>query len=76
MVVQAGQIGFFEGILIVIGLLWLFGFLRNIIYVPVVVKEKEKHEEEKKTKIDEQTTISKPKQGHDDEYTAFEEIKD
>jgi hypothetical protein len=75
-VYQAGQIGLMEWVLIIIGILWLAGFLRNTIYVPVVVKEKEKKEEEKKTKIDESTTISKPGKKDESDYTPFEEVKD
>lgn len=82
--VQAGQIGIMEWVLIVIGILWLAGILRNTVYVPIVVKEKEKKEEDsaddkkgKKTKINEETTISKPEnKSTDGEYTPFEEIKD
>lgn len=82
--VQAGQIGIMEWVLIVIGILWLAGILRNTVYVPIVVKEKEKKEEDsaddkkgKKTKINEETTISKSEnKSTDGEYTPFEEIKD
>lgn len=66
MIYQAGQVGIFEGILILIGILWLGGFLRSIIYVPVVIKEKEKEQPTEKTtrKID-----------PGGEYTDYEEIK-
>lgn len=72
----AGQIGLMEWVLITIGILWLAGFLRSTIYVPVVIKEKEKKEEERKTKIDESTTISKPGKKDENDYTPFEEVKD
>jgi hypothetical protein len=67
MMYQAGQVGLFEGILILIGVLWLGGFLRSIIYVPVVIKEKEKEQP-----ASEKTTRKIDPGG---EYTDYEEIK-
>jgi hypothetical protein len=69
MIQQAGQVGLFEGILIFIGILWVFGFLRSVIYVPVVIKEKEKEPAEEKTRK------STPKIDPGGEYTDYEEIK-
>ena len=76
--VNAGQIGPVEWILIGIGVLWLAGVLRKVIYVPVIVKESEPMEKhEKETKIDENVTVSKPsKNSGSDDYVPFEEIKD
>jgi hypothetical protein len=77
MVYQAGQIGILEWVLIVIGVLWLAGVLRNVIYVPVIVKEEDKKKPEEETHIRENVTISKPtNKGDSDEYVPFEEIKD
>jgi len=77
-IIQAGQIGPVEWILIGIGILWVAGVLRKVIYVPVIVKENEKEEpKDKETKIAEDITVSKPsKSGDDSEYVPFEEIKD
>ncbi|MFI5203666.1 MAG: hypothetical protein ACHQF2_04150 [Flavobacteriales bacterium] len=69
MMYQAGQVGVFEGILILIGVLWLAGFLRSVIYVPVVIKEKEKQPEPESK---EKTTRKIDPGG---EYTDYEEIK-
>jgi hypothetical protein len=74
--IKAGQIGLVEWILIVIGILWLAGILRNTIYVPVVVKEQKTEEKEDETKISDDIKISKPKNKGDDDYTPFEEIKE
>lgn len=76
MIYQAGQIGLLEWVLIVIGILWLAGILRNTVYVPVVIKEDRKKEEEQGQKINESTTITKPKKDEPGEYVPFEEIKD
>jgi len=75
---EAGQVGLVEWILILIGVLWLAGYLRNIIYVPVVIKETEKKEDpSNETKIAENVTLSKPgKDKNDGDYVAFEEVKD
>jgi hypothetical protein len=74
---EAGQIGFFEWILISIGILWVTGVLRNVVYVPVIIKEEEKKEEVKETKISENVKVSRPpNKGDSDEYVPFEEIKD
>lgn len=76
-VYQAGQIGILEWVLIVIGILWLAGVLRNVVYVPVVIKEKESEKKASETRINEETTISKPGDKKDPtDYTPFEEIKD
>lgn len=77
-IVNAGQIGPVEWILIGIGVLWLAGYLRKIIYVPVILKESEpKETDEKETKIAENVTVSKPSKSTDpDDYVPFEEIKD
>lgn len=76
-IIQAGQIGPVEWILIGIGILWVAGALRKIIYVPVIVKENEKEPKDKETKIAEDVTVTKPsKSGDDSEYVPFEEIKD
>lgn len=73
----AGQVGLVEWILILIGVLWLAGVLRNVIYVPVIVKEEEKKEDVKETKISENVKVSRPpNKGDSDEYVPFEEIKD
>lgn len=74
---QAGQVGFFEWVLIVIGILWLTGVLRNVIYVPVIIKEEDKKDGVKETKISENVKVSRPpNKGDSDEYVPFEEIKD
>ncbi|HYG49676.1 MAG TPA: hypothetical protein VD905_02185 [Flavobacteriales bacterium] len=74
---QAGQVGPVEWILIIIGILWLAGVLRNVIYVPVIVKEEEKKEDANETKISENINVSRPPgKGDPDEYVPFEEIKD
>lgn len=77
--ITAGQVGFFEWVLIVIGLLWVAGFLRTTIYVPVVIKETKNDQDKKQdeTKIAENVTITKNKNNSSDQqYTPFEEIKD
>jgi hypothetical protein len=77
-VINAGQIGPVEWILIGIGVLWLAGYLRKIIYVPVIVKESEPKEKgEQETKIAENITVTKPSKNADSgDYVPFEEIKD
>ena len=75
---SAGQIGPFEWVLIGLGILWLAGMLRKVIYVPVIIKDNEKKEEvSNETKISEDVTVSKPPKNSDSgEYVPFEEIKD
>jgi hypothetical protein len=77
MIYEAGQVGLVEWVLIVIGILWVAGALRKVIYVPVIVKEEEKKKEDEQTRVAENVTISKPTtKGDSDEYVPFEEIKD
>jgi hypothetical protein len=77
-IVNAGQIGPVEWILIGIGVLWLAGYLRKIIYVPIIIKESEpKEKEENETKIAENIKVTKPsKKADSGDYVPFEEIKD
>ncbi len=72
----AGQIGTVEWVLIIIGILWVAGVLRKTIYVPVVIKEREKETVKNETKINENITISKSDNDKNDDYVPFEEIKD
>lgn len=76
-VFESARISFVEGILIAIGVLWMLGFLRTKIYVPVVVKEiKSNPENEKEVVVkDENKTIYREKKNKDESYTDFEEIK-
>ena len=76
-IIEAGQIGVVEWILISIGVLWLAGVLRKTIYIPVVIKEPKNEEEKDETKISDEIKISKPKNNiNQNDYTDFEEIKE
>lgn len=76
-IIEAGQIGVVEWILISIGVLWLAGALSRTIYIPVVIKEPKNEEEKDETKISEEIKISKPKKSNQqNDYTDFEEIKE
>lgn len=77
MLQTAGQVGLFESILIIIGILWLFGYLRKIVYVPVVVKQEKKKEEEPSIRINPDVKITKKSKdsASDSEYVDYEEIK-
>jgi len=74
-VIESARISFFEGILILIGILWLMGFLRKTIYVPVVIKETKPTDEKEVVIKNEQHTIYREKKNPDESYTDFEELK-
>lgn len=76
-IIESAQIGFMQGILILIGILWVGGYLRRVIYVPVVIKEKESEKKSEKDIIvqDEEKMIYRTKERPDESYTDFEEIK-
>lgn len=76
-IIESAQIGFMQGILILIGILWVGGYLRRVIYVPVVIKEKESEKKNEKEVIlqDEEKMIYRTKERVDESYTDFEEIK-
>lgn len=72
--IETARVSFFEGILIAIGILWLLGFLKKTVYVPVVIKESKKEEKDVVVK-NEQHTIYREKKNPDESYTDFEELK-
>lgn len=76
-IIESAQIGFMQGILILIGILWVGGYLRRVIYVPVIIKEKETEKKNEKDIIlqDEEKMIYRTKERADESYTDFEEIK-
>lgn len=73
-IIESARVSFFEGLLVAIGVLWLLGFLRKTIYVPVVIKETQKEEKEVIVKNDSHT-IYREKKNPDESYTDFEELK-
>lgn len=72
---EMARISFMEGILITIGILWLLGFLRKTVYIPVVIKEKKQTEEKETVVKTDQHTIYRQKKNPDESYTDYEEIK-
>lgn len=77
MIYEAGQIGPLEWILIGIGILWVAGFLRTKIYVPVVIKEKEKEEKKDEVRISPDVTVTRSAGKSDnEEFVPFEEVKE
>lgn len=76
-IIESAQIGFMQGILILIGILWVGGYLRRVIYVPVVIKEKETEKKgaETSSAASEEKMIYRTKERPDESYTDFEEIK-
>jgi hypothetical protein len=73
-IIESARVSFFEGLLVAIGVLWLLGFLRKTIYVPVIIKETPKEEKEVIVKNDNHT-IYREKKNPDESYTDFEELK-
>ena len=73
-IIESARVSFFEGLLVAIGVLWLLGFLRKTIYVPVIIKEDPKEEKEVIVK-NESHTIYREKKKPDESYTDFEELK-
>ncbi len=73
-IIESARVSFFEGILVAIGILWLLGFLRKTVYVPVVIKESRKEEKDVVVKND-QHTIYREKKNPNESYTDFEELK-
>ncbi len=73
-IIESARVSFFEGLLVAIGVLWLLGFLRKKIYVPVIIKETQKEEKEVIVKNDSHT-IYREKKNPDESYTDFEELK-
>jgi hypothetical protein len=73
-IIESARVSFFEGLLVTIGVLWLLGFLRKKIYVPVIIKETPKEEKEVIVK-NETHTIYREKKNPDESYTDFEELK-
>jgi hypothetical protein len=73
-IIESARVSFFEGLLVAIGVLWLLGFLRKKIYVPVIIKETPKEEKEVIVKNDSHT-IYREKKNPDESYTDFEELK-
>jgi hypothetical protein len=74
LIIESARVSFFEGILIAVGILWLLGFLKKTVYVPVVIKEAEKDEKDVVVKNDHHT-IYREKKNPDESYTDFEELK-
>jgi len=75
-VIETARISFVEGILIIIGILWLLGFLRSRVYVPMVIQQEKKSESDKEVVVsDQDKTIYRQKKHTDETYTDFEEIK-
>jgi uncharacterized ion transporter superfamily protein YfcC len=74
-IIESARVSFMEGILIAIGILWLLGFLRKTVYVPVVIKETKAEEEKEVIVKNDQHTIYKEKKNKDESYTDFEELK-
>lgn len=73
-IIESARVSFFEGLLVAIGVLWLLGFLRKKIYVPVIIKETQKEEKEVIVKNDSHTIYREKKNPHES-YTDFEELK-
>lgn len=73
-IIESARVSFFEGILVAIGVLWLLGFLRKTVYVPVVIQQPKKEEKEVVVKNDTHT-IYREKKNPDESYTDFEELK-
>lgn len=75
---EMARISLMEGVLITIGVLWLLGFLRKTVYVPMIIKEVKTDvsstEKEAVVKTD-QHTIYRQKKNPDESYTDYEEIK-
>lgn len=74
-IIESAKVSFMEGILIVIGILWLLGFLRKTVYIPVVIKETKSEEKKDVVVQNEQHTIYREKKNPDESYTDFEELK-
>ncbi len=76
-IIESARISFVEGILILIGILWVGGYLKRIIYVPVVIKENIPEPKKEKEIIvqDEEKMIYRTKEKPNESYTDFEEIK-
>jgi hypothetical protein len=74
-VIESARISFFEGILILIGILWLLGFLKKTVYVPVVIKETKPEGEKEVVVKNDQHTIYREKKNPNESYTDFEELK-
>lgn len=74
-IIESARISLFEGVLIIIGILWLLGFLRKTVYVPVVIKETKKEEEKEVVVKNDQHTIYREKKNPNESYTDFEELK-
>lgn len=78
-IIESARISFVEGILIIIGILWVGGFLKSKIYVPVIIKEKDEDKNKKDTEtssvVSEEKMIYRTKERPDESYTEYEEIK-
>jgi hypothetical protein len=71
---ESARVSFFEGILIVIGILWVAGYLKKVVYVPVIIKEQKAENEQEVIVKNNDHTIYREKKNKNESYTDFEEL--